>query len=180
MCFDLNISEAGDKKGIRTSEKMARVQREILPLTREECSSPRVEGRAQLVEFCWIRALRVLSLCECLYMLCFCAEGLVPVTIHRETSICYWFCSGENLSSGLSLYLTYHLCSVYLQFLPDNITLLKTAMRRKYPWKHCSTPKGKTGMYNDCASYFSMGGSVSTEIIFPLLKPGSEIYRQFP
>lgn len=38
----------------------------------------------------------------------------------------------------------------------------------------------RTGTYNDCASYFSMGGSVSTEIIFPLLKPGSEIQRQSP
>lgn len=38
----------------------------------------------------------------------------------------------------------------------------------------------KTGTYNDCASYFSMGGSISTEIIFSLLKPGSKIHRQFP
>lgn len=61
MWFEPNIHEPGDKKGIRTAEKIARGQREILPLTKEKFSSPRVEGRAQLVEFCWVRALHVLS-----------------------------------------------------------------------------------------------------------------------
>lgn len=37
----------------------------------------------------------------------------------------------------------------------------------------------KTGTHNDYVSYFSMGGSVSTEIIFPLLEPGADIHRQF-